>query len=326
MTGSGQLTPAGAGVVKAGPLVSVIIPAYNAQAHLAECLASVSGQVHPFDLEIIVVDDGSADATAEIARRTAGVQCITQPNRGPSAARNVGIGAARGEFIAFLDADDLWPPDKLQAQVRLLQQHPELALAFGDCRQFSAQGPRPRTEFQANRLGPLAWGPGPAVPSAYARLLEVNFITTGSVVVRREVLQEVGGFAEDLRLVEDLDLWLRIAHRHPIGWCGQECLLRRRHSDNISRDAEAIGLAYLEVLARHAATWQPGEAAALGVDAGRLASREYLNLAELARLSGKPGTAWSYLWHSLAAHPGPRTLWRVAKVAAKLLAGGAAVR
>ena len=303
------------------PQVSVVIPAYNAQVHLVECLASVSSQARDFEMEVIVVDDGSADATAEIARRSAGVRCITQPNRGPSAARNLGIAAARGQLIAFLDADDLWPPDKLQAQVRIMQRHPELALVFGDCRQFDAQGLRARTEFQANRLGSAAWGPGPTVLDAYARLLEVNFITTGSVVVRREALQEVGGFADDLHLVEDLDLWLRIARRHPIGWCDQECLLRRRHTDNISRDSEAMGYAYLEVLRRHRMSWAAPGATAARPDAGQLASRKYLYLAELAMTQGQPGAALRRVWRSVASSPRPQTLWRITKSAIKLVLG-----
>ena len=297
--------------------VSVVIPAYNAQAHLAECLASVGAQSGHFRLEIIVVDDGSRDATADIAQRHPGVHCVTQANSGPSAARNAGIALAQGEFVAFLDADDLWPTGKLESQLQVLVQHPEAALVFGDCRQFDARGFRPRTEFETNGLGTASWGSGPLVPQAYARLLENNFITTGSVVARRAMLREAGGFAEDLRLVEDLDLWLRMARRHPIAWCGLECLLRRRHDANISGNAEAVALAYLDVLDRHVASWGPGDAAALGVDAGWLESKECLHLAELAIAKGKRDVALQRVWRGLAAHPHPRTLWRSAKTALK---------
>lgn len=299
------------------PRISAIIPAYNAQAHLAECLANVSKQCGPFTMEIIVVDDGSQDATSDIARRHPGVRCVSQPNAGPSAARNAGISMAQGEFIAFLDADDLWPEDKLATQLRILLQHPEAALVFGDCRQFNAGGHWPQTEFETNGLGLATWGSGQLVPQAYSKLLENNFITTGSVVARRAMLDEAGGFAEDLRLVEDLDLWLRMARRHPIAWCGLECLLRRRHDANISGNAEAVALAYLEVLGRHVASWGPGDAAALGVDAGWLESKECLHLAELAIAKGKRDVALQRIWRGLAAHPHPRTLWRSAKTAIK---------
>ena len=300
------------------PLVSVVIPAFNAQAHLAEAIASVCRQSGEFRLETVVVDDGSRDATADIARQQAGVQCIVQPNRGPSAARNAGIAVARGEFIAFLDADDLWPEGKLGAQLKILRQHPRAALVFGDCRQFDARGPWPQTEFSAGGLGEQSWGENGLVSHAYARLLENNFITTGSVVARRVALDEAGGFAEDLRLVEDLDLWLRITRRHPIAWCPQECLLRRRHDANISRDARAIGRAYLEVLSRHAVDWRPGEAATLGVDASRLAGMEELHLAELSMAQDHAADTFRHLWRGLVSYPRPASTWRATKILVKL--------
>jgi glycosyltransferase involved in cell wall biosynthesis len=302
----------------APPRVSAVIPAYNAQAHIGACLDSVLSQSGPFALEVIVVDDGSADDTLHIVRQRAGVQCIAQPNAGPSAARNTGIAAASGEFVAFLDADDLWPPGKLAAQLQILQAQPEAALVSGDCRQFDAGGWRERTEFGPERFGHAAWGAGRLVPRAYARLLENNFITTGSVVARRTALVEAQGFDPGLRLAEDLDLWLRIARRHPIAWCEQECLHRRRHDSNISRDAQAVGLAYLEVLARHAASWEPGAAERLGVDAAQLAAGEYLHLADLAAAGGQAGTALRRLWRGLTIDPRPSTAWRAAKSALKL--------
>lgn len=274
------------------PLVSVVIPAHNAQAYLADCLASVRSQVGEFTLQIIVVDDGSADDTAAIARRHPDVQCLRQPNRGPSAARNAGIAEAQGEFVAFLDVDDLWSQGKLVAQLQILKQHKGAALAFGDCLQFDASGPRPRTEFEANGLGTSTWGTDGLIPDAYARLLSDNFITTGSVVLRRAALAEVGGFAEDLRLVEDLELWLRIARRHPIAWSSQVCLLRRRHAANTSRDVEAMGLAYLEVLRRQGA-------AAQAAMIQRLASAEYRRLARVALARGHIGLALLRAWCSL---------------------------
>ena len=301
------------------PLVTVVIPARNAQAWLADCLASVRGQSGDFALQTVVVDDGSTDATADIARLQPGVTCLTQPQRGPSAARNAGSAAAQGEFIAFLDADDLWPPGKLAAQLHILRQSPSAALVFGDCRQFDSGGPWPRTELEAGDRGAVAWGSGPLVPDAYARLLHDNFITTGSVVLRRAVLADVGGFAEDLHLVEDLDLWLRIARRHPISWCDHVCLLRRRHAANTSRDAEAMGLAFLEVLRRQVADDISGNTAP--ADMGRLVADEYLHLAELALSRGQVGLGLQRAWQGLRARPAPQVLWRAGKAAAKVAMG-----
>jgi glycosyltransferase involved in cell wall biosynthesis len=281
------------------PAVSVVIPAHNAGAYLPDCLASVHSQSCDAGVEIIVVDDGSVDASVAIARSTPGVTCLSQPRRGPSAARNAGIAAARGEYIAFLDADDLWPPGKLDIQLRMLRQQPATALVFGDCRQFDASGAWPRTEFEAGRQGAAAWGPSGLVPDAYPRLLAENFITTGSVIVRHAALAEVGGFSDDLHLVEDLDLWLRIARRRPIAWCGEVCLLRRRHDANTSRDPEAMSLAFLEVLRR-----QPAGEPSLA----QLVGDVHVQLAELALGRGRYGLAAKRAWRALAADPHPRTL------------------
>lgn len=298
--------------------VSVVIPAFNAERYLEDCLASVLRQTGDFELDVVVVDDGSSDGTAAIARRQAGVRCLTQANRGPSAARNAGIAATTGDLVAFLDADDLWPEGKLATQMRLLQQHQNLALVFGDCRQFDAGGSRPRTEFESGGHGKAAWGPGPMLPDAYARLLRDNVITTGSVVARRAALAAAGGFPEDLRLVEDLDLWLRVAHRQPIGWCEQVCLLRRRHDTNISRDQEQIGLAFLDVLARQSQQWRPGDPATAGLDAGQLAAHQYLHLADLASRRGDCRIAWQRVGLALRASASPTMWWRAMKTAARL--------
>lgn len=310
----------------AAPLLSVVIPAHDAARFLAECLSSVLAQQRHFELEVIVVDDASNDASAAIARGfERKFECVRlvrlETNQGPAAARNVGIAQARGELIAFLDADDLWPAGSLEARVAVLQRQPAAALVFGDCRQFDDRGPRARTLFEEGGFGAAAWGGEALVPNGYARLLDDNFITTGSVVARRAALTRAGGFAEDLRLVEDLDLWLRLARHSPIAWCARECLQRRRHDANISADAESIALAFLEVLRRQVADWQSGEAAALGVDAKRLAAREWLHLADLARLRGDAATAWRRLWRSVTTHAAPSTQWRAGKTALKLLAG-----
>ncbi len=300
-------------MTSASPLVSVVIPAFNAQACLADCLASVQAQRGDFTIEIVVIDDGSTDSTADVAQQHPGVALLRQSNRGPSAARNVGIESARGDFIAFLDADDLWPEGKLAAQLAVLQRNPDASLVFGDCQQFSAERRWPQTEFAAAGLGAAAWGHDELVPDTYAGLLKDNFITTGSVVVRRSVLASVGGFAEDLRLVEDLDLWLRIALRHRLAWCAKVCLLRRRHAANTSNDAEAMGLAYLEVLRRQPSSGQAQQ----GMPSPMLklhAAREYLILSELALGRGDARTAWQRAWRGVATRGTLRGLWQLAQV------------
>lgn len=286
--------------------VSVVIPAHNAADYLAECLASVRTQAAGASLEILVVDDGSTDDTSKVAASHADVVLVRlATNRGPSMARNAGIEASSGQFVAFLDADDLWPSGSLAARLEILQRRPEAGLVFGDCRQFDACGPRVETEFEVHALGTNAWGSTDIVPQAYWGLLAQNFITTGSVLVPRSVLDEVGGFCEDLRLVEDLDLWLRIAQRRPIAWCGQVCLLRRRHDHNLSRDAEAMSLAYLTVLQRQRQLLDPLPARAEARFAS-LRARELLQMADAAWAVGDARRAVTRARESIAA----RWHWR----------------
>lgn len=306
-------------IIADNPLVSVVIPAYNAEAHIEECIESVAAQQVDFDIELIVVDDGSTDKTWALLSKHAGSIRLRQDNRGPAAARNAGVSQARGDFVAFLDADDLWPVGKLQLQVDLMRKHPDAAMCFGDCRQFDDSDWWPQTLFDEGGYGESSWGHGPYLPGAYSRLLDGGFLTTGSVVVRRGVLEAVGGFAEDLRLVEDLDLWLRISRLHPILWCKAVCLLRRRHAHNTSREPEAMGLAYLNVLQRHRIQYG-AELARERINFDVLEAREYRQLAERALANGRPKDAMRWSWRSFSTRPALRALWSLGRSVVQQLA------
>jgi len=267
------------------PPISVVIPAYNAGHYIREALASVADQRDGSPLEIIVVDDGSVDETRErvaafalaanarrplnqsLNRLATGtrdgrgpvtVRLITQPNAGPAAARNRGIRAASGDLIAFLDADDRWPADRLRVQLAILADHPQVGLVFGDCRGFDAQGERALTQFEADGLDLGFWGDPVLVADPYGKLLRNNFIPTGAVLARKGALLAAGLFDESRRLVEDLDLWLRLALRCPFAYTRKVCALKRTHGANLSADYDAMALAYIEVLRAQAAT-VPGE-------------------------------------------------------------------
>jgi len=121
--------------VTAMPCVSVVIAVYNGEDYLAEALTSVFSQSRPPD-EVIVVDDGSTDRSGTIASAFAGVRCLRQANAGQAAALNAGVAASRGDFLAFVDADDRWVPDKLALQLAAANQEPELEVVFGYARQF----------------------------------------------------------------------------------------------------------------------------------------------------------------------------------------------
>jgi glycosyltransferase involved in cell wall biosynthesis len=232
--------------------VSVVIPTFNAEAFIDECLESVFFQTGDFDLDVVLVDDGSTDNT--LARIRSGgypVRCLEQANAGPAAARNKALRAAEGQYIAFLDSDDLWPEGKLAHQLALMQAHPDIGLLFGDCRQFDEQGEYAKTLFEEGQRDLAFWGDPLYVERPYAKLMQRNFMTTGSIVMRRACVDRVGYFDENLRLVEDLEYWLRIALTFPIAHIDSVCLLRRRHEENTSRDQVAMSLAFLSVLEGH---------------------------------------------------------------------------
>ncbi|GAB4361088.1 MAG: hypothetical protein Fur0042_30590 [Cyanophyceae cyanobacterium] len=192
------------------PRVSVVIPAYNAIATIAATLDSLAAQTFR-DFEVIIIDDGSTDGTgsaiaAWVAERgETRLRVHRQDNGGQAHARNRGIELAQGDYIAFLDADDCWSPDKLEAQVRALDALPTVGLAYSwsDCVDVHGRWVRPGSCVSVN---------GDARPA----LLLQNFLDNGSTpLIRRSVLAEVGGFDPALRPSEDWDLWLRISDRYP---------------------------------------------------------------------------------------------------------------
>ena len=224
------------------PRVSVVIPAYNAGAFIAETLESVLAQTYQ-DFEIIIADDGSTDDTAERVKPFLSdprVRYAWGENGGVARARNRGMALARGEFIAFLDADDLWPKDKLEKQIAIMDAHPEIGLLCGDTAQFDEDGIWCRSWFAEKGLGPVFFGSEVLVTDAFARLLDVTFVSMGTVLLRKEIVDKIGGFDESFRVVEDGDLYLRVAREHGIGWSRQVWVLRRCHQGNISGNSAQI--------------------------------------------------------------------------------------
>lgn len=230
------------------PVVSVIIPAYNSARFITECLESVANQQSDIPLEVIVVDDGSSDDTRDKVRAFSGVRLLEQENAGPSAARNRGIAAASGAFIAFLDSDDLWTEDKLAVQMAVFRSHPEVSMTVGNCRRFNDSGPLNDSFFTEARLDQDFFGDPVLVRDAYLKLFRINYALTGGVIVRKDCFSRTGVFNESLHYVEDLDLWFRIALQFRIAYTPRLCLLRRHHGDNVSNDIVAMTLAHIDVL------------------------------------------------------------------------------
>lgn len=214
-----------------GELVSVVIPARDEGAFIAEALASVLAQTHR-PLEVIVVDDGSRDRTAEIAAAH-GARVLRQSHQGVAAARNTGLRAARGAYWAICDADDVMTPERLVRQVDHLQRHPEHGLVFGLTEAFVTPGePRPEHYDPVWDDGPYPWHPS-------------------AMLARRAVLGIVGPFDETLPLGEDMDWIARATEAGVRAGAIEHVVLRYRiHRANATSDLRAKRLATLAVARR----------------------------------------------------------------------------
>jgi glycosyltransferase involved in cell wall biosynthesis len=217
------------------PLVSVIVPCYNGAAFLEEALRSALAQSYP-EVEV-VVDDGSTDSSREIARRFP-VRYMHQQNRGLSEARNAGIRESKGSYVVFLDADDRLKPEAIETGLHALTERPDCAMAVGDHVFIAANGSHLANSTKEDRFH-----------SHYEALLKSNFIEMiSSVLFRRSIFDEVGGFNPTLRVAEDYDLYLRIARALPI--CCHTAVVAeyRKHEANVSHNSELMLTTTLQVL------------------------------------------------------------------------------
>lgn len=187
------------------PKVSIVIPVYNGEKYIKKTLSSVFNQSFK-DFEVITIDDGSQDKTKKILK-TYGkkIRYIYQENKGTAAARNTGIKAAKGKYIAFLDQDDLWLPQKLAEQVKILDKKPKVGLVF--CGSFLLNEGR-LIGFFHSRLGITI---AISAKDIFNQLVEENFIPTLTVLLRKEAFDKLGLLKEDLVGTDDHEMWLRVA-------------------------------------------------------------------------------------------------------------------
>ena len=207
------------------PTISVIIPTYNRAGMLKEAIDSVLAQDYS-DFELIVVDDGSTDETPQILNGYGGkIKRICQPNKGVSAARNRGIAAASGEFMAFLDSDDLWLPDKLTIQSEFLRSTPDALICQTEeiwIRNGVRVNPRERHRKVSGMI--------------FERSLALCLVSPSAVMLRRGLFDEFGLFDESLPACEDYDMWLRVSCRCPVYLIETPLIIKRGgHADQLSR-------------------------------------------------------------------------------------------
>jgi GT2 family glycosyltransferase len=229
------------------PLVSVIIPAYNASVYIAAALDSVFQQTFS-SYEVIVVNDGSPDTPSlETALQPflSRLRYFRQENRGPSAARNLGIREARGRYVALLDSDDVWLPHHLACQTNYLTRKSELELVYSDNMQFRKRRALGAAFETVPQTGPVS------LDSLLAERCTVN---TSSVVVLRDALLKAGLFDENLHRCEDFDLWLRLAAAGVRMTYDPEIQVLHRLGQGLSSNSELMKRARAEVYKKAAAT------------------------------------------------------------------------
>lgn len=212
------------------PKVSVVLPAYNAEVFIRETIASICAQSFT-DFEIIVVDDGSVDATAVIAAALdPRVRVVQQRNQGIATARNVGVAHAKGEWIAFMDHDDLWHPGKLQAQCKLLEQDPGCGIVYGEFLRWNPRVPPgfPDETIDSGRIVPDLSG------FVLAKLVQTNWVLLSTAVIRRSVFDKVGYFDPTMPPADDWDFVLRAAEHVRFTKLEQPLVLYRVHPGQTS--------------------------------------------------------------------------------------------
>ena len=207
--------------------VSVIIPCYNQAQFLPDALESALAQTYR-KMEVVVVDDGSPDTTAEVVARYPGVRCVRQENRGVAEARNAGFRASSGEYVLFLDADDRLTPNAVEAHLLCFAEHPEAGFVVGDIDQIAGDG----SYIRSPRWPVLE-------ANFYEELLKVNHVAnTIAVMFRRSVIERVGGFKT--APAEDYELLLNAARQFSSAHHRSVVAQYRRHDANMSRNGSVM--------------------------------------------------------------------------------------
>ncbi len=225
----------------------IIIPAYNAARYLPAAIESVMAQDFD-DWRILLVNDGSTDGTAEIAaryNRQLGTRMvtITQANAGLPAARNAALRIAAAEYVAILDADDIWLPNRLRESLASLTQRPEAGLSYGLIARVDEKGAVLETF-----MGNPAFAEGRIAPYIYMRKVELPCPT---ITIRRSCLAEVGEFDETMRATEDRDMWLRVALHYEVAFVPKVIAHYRMSANSMSTDTERMMRAQFRFIDKH---------------------------------------------------------------------------
>lgn len=286
------------GTMKAStPTFSVVIPAFNGELFLLDALRSVLSQTAP-PIEIIVVDDGSTDGTRDVVRlvhSTVPIRYQRQDNQGPSVARNLGVSMACGDWIAFLDADDVWHPENLAVLAAYIQAHPEVALFSSEMDYIDENGnERLPIDLQDELALLMLNRPTPILPS--------------TVTIKRDVFVEAGGFNPKLRTHEDAELFARIAASYSIHSIDRHLVKYRYHPRQLHRNRAWRAHSWPILFRSLTETWmdEPEKLAILT----RRAAAVFEDLGKHFLRAGQYTTARAYLRQSISLNPWSVNKWR----------------
>lgn len=300
--------------MESGPVVSVVIPAYNDARFIGQALRSVLAQSYR-PLDIVVVDDGSTDETAEIAGSFGPqVRIFRQANAGAAAARNRGLAVSTGDYVAFLDADDLWHPRKVELQLRHLQTCPECAAVY--CRKIEVRADTQTLQWNGT-IGepPDALATNPRESGwLYLELLRSSLIHTSSIMVSRAAIERVGLFEESLRKGQDLEFWLRLSRLAPIHMLDAVLSAYRIHPASISHRSMEKNY-HAEVVEQAAGRFGPSDPAGGSLENGELArllGASWFEFAYQHFRAGNPALALESVRRSIAYRPYRWQSWALA--------------
>ncbi|NJL78661.1 MAG: glycosyltransferase [Richelia sp. RM2_1_2] len=221
--------------------ISVIVPVFNGERTIEETIKSILNQTFS-NIEIIIINDGSTDTTLEILENIydSRIKIFSYPNAGLSVSRNRGISQAKGEYISFIDADDLWTADKLELQWQVLQSNSQAAVAYSWTDYIDESGKFIKSGRRIKVNG-----------DAFRKLLITNFLENGSnPLIRQQALEKVGGFDESLAAAEDKDMWLRLAANYEFVCVEKPQILYRTSTNSMSTNLKRQETASLKVIER----------------------------------------------------------------------------
>ena len=243
------------------PLVSVIIPAYNVEKVIVDALDSVYAQTYR-PIEIIVIDDGSTDRTADIVRNYIASETnktnrtdikliyVYQKNYGPSKARNAGIKASKGEYIAFLDADDLWMQDKVEKQMQIFTLEPDVDIVSSDVKMVQLKNGKIQEflYYKKKGLDEGFFGHKFLVLEPFKKLLKINFMLTPSAIIKKSCFKEGFFFNEKRHYAEDWELWLIMSLYYKFAYVNEACVHVRSMDDGLSSNEQEMFISTIEIV------------------------------------------------------------------------------